>query len=431
MAELRVRLAVIEGKDHSLYEELLAAPPEGVNYLTSGNSFTGPAPLRSRLVWRMRRNGVVRSIADPFLARALPDAKSGRPGFTFRVIKGLRGAVIGSQGRGKEALPFDLLHSAGSSMLENIPWIVEKDIRWVVDFESVASLFGYYGNWRKRMYTSRARQMLTKQLSSKYCRKIIPWTEASRRTVEGLLESKKVSEKTEVVRLAIRPAPPKPRDIQKSEKVRILFVGSSNYRGEFWSKGGHEVLETYRVLREKLGESVELNFRCWMPEDLRAEYASIPGLHMITDVMPREEFDRLFWESDIFLFPSHNTPGMVFLEAMRFGLPVVTKDIWANREIIEDGVNGFLVKPSERVPYYLPGYVPNWSMDDGPFLPYMKMQDPRVIEDLVDRLVKLIESEGLRRKMGDAGKKEVEEGKASVKVRNAKLRRIYEEAAKG
>jgi glycosyltransferase involved in cell wall biosynthesis len=430
MAELRVRLAVIEGRDHSLYEELLAAPPEGVSYVTSGNSSTGPAPLRSRLVWRMRRNGAVRSVADPFFARALPDAKSGRPGFSFRVVKGLRGAAIGSKGREKEALPFDILHSAGSSMLENIPWIVEKDLRWVSDFEFVASLFGYYGNWRKRIYRPRNQRITIKQLSSRYCRRLMPWTEAAKSTVENVLKNKDINEKMEVLRLAMRPAPPRPNNLEKHDRVRILFIGSSNFRGEFWSKGGFEVLESYRLLRERLGDSVELMFRCWMPDELRNKYASMPGLYAICEVLPREEFNRLFWESDIFLWPGHLTPGLAFLEAMRFGLPVVGKDIWANKETVEDGTTGFLVKPSERIPYYLPGFVPNASMDGGPFLPYMKMRDDRVIADLVDRLVTLSKSETLRKGMGEAGRRAVEGGKFSIARRNIQLKRIYEEAAR-
>ena len=45
-------------------------------------------------------------------------------------------------------------------------------------------------------------------------------------------------------------------------------------------------------------------------------------------------------------------------------------------------------------------------------------------------MMRLVESENLRERMGAAGRKEVEEGKASVSNRNAALRRIYEEAAR-
>jgi glycosyltransferase involved in cell wall biosynthesis len=431
MEQLKVRLAVIRGKDHSLYEEILASPPDGVEYVTDGPAAPeGSAAKGPGFVSVLRRNRVVRAVLDPQFVRALPKPDEPPGGTSFSIARNLTRFAGGSASKGKEAVPFDVLHSAGSSMLENIPWIVERDLRWVVDFEFAASLFGYYGNWRRRVYRERARRMIAKQLSSKYCMKLMPWTDASMRTVESLLPYKEVLAKAEVVRLAIRPAPPKPAGLEKHDRVRILFLGSSNFMGEFYSKGGLDVLESYRKLREKAGDRVELVFRCWMPDELRAKYASTPGLHVISDVLPRDALDRLFWESDIFLFPSHNTPGMAFLEAMRFGLPVVAKDIWANKELVQDGVHGFLVEPSKELKYYLPGNVPNWSMDDGPFLPHMKKTDPRVIDDLVERMMRLVESESLRERMGAAGRKEVEEGKASVSNRNAALRRIYEEAAR-
>jgi len=114
---------------------------------------------------------------------------------------------------------------------------------------------------------------------------------------------------------------------------------------------------------------------------------------------------------------------------MRFGLPVVGKDLWANREIVQDGVQGFLVKPSEKVPYLLPGEVPGWGGDDSDFLKHMKVRDDRVIKDLVEASSKLVESAALRARMGAAGRKEIEDGGASIKKRNEALRRIYEEAA--
>jgi len=432
-AGLAVRLGVVEGTSHTLYWELLAAPPPGVRYIVDKSPVSGgetSGRTKKPVSHSLRTSALVRSIADPILVRSIPEEGSAPSGLSYRLSKAMTGLAFGAAGRAKQQEPFDVFHSAGSSSLENIPWFAEKDVRWVVDFESAASLFGYYGNWRKRIYRPRSQRMIAKVLSSRNCKKVIPWTEAAKKTVEHLLPSKDIADKTEVVRLAIRPAPPRPSDIEKHDTVRLLFMGSSNYRGEFYSKGGLDVLESYRKLREQMGDKVELNFRCWMPDELRDRYASTPGLHVLSSVLPRDVLDRLFWESDIFLFPSHHTPGMAFLEAMRFGLPVVAKDLWANRELVKPDVHGFLVKPSEDVPYYLPGFVPNWSMDDGPFLPYMKTIDERVVADLVERLTRLVEDERLRKQMGAACRKEVEEGLASIDRRNAALKRIYEESAK-
>ncbi len=429
MDDIRVRLGVVEGS-HTLYDEFLEAPPEGIHFSTDSPAPSADkrAARRGGLGRRLRRSGFVRAVSDPIFARAIPPAGEGPQGFSYRLSKSMM-ALAGGKSN-PDVKSFDVFHSTGAGMVENIPWVVENDVHWVADFEHVASLFGYYGDWRKRIYRNSSRSVLKRQFSSRYCQKLLPWTDAARQTLEYCVPGKEIQDKVEVLRLAIRPAGTKPSDLQSRDKVRILFVGSTNFRGEFWSKGGYEVLESYKVLREKVGDRVELVFRCWIPDELRKKYEDLPGLVSQCEILPRDKLDRLFWESDIFLFPSHNTPGLAFLEAMKFGLPIVGKNIWANSETVEDGVSGFLVKPSERIPYYLPGNVPNWSMDAGPFLRYMQARDDRVVLDLADRLEKLVNDPSLRRRMGEAGRREVESGRASIRRRNEQLRRIYEEAAR-
>jgi len=435
MDTIRVRLAVREGVSHSLYSELVQAPPEGVLYSTDGPAQTAagsqPAGRARRPSFRgLRRSSFVRAVTDPLFAASLPREGRGPGGLALTLSRGLYGLAGDKSKTSADKAGFDVFHSAGASMVENIPWIVENDIRWVVDFEHVGSLVGYYGDWRSRVTSNGVRKVLTKQLSSRYCRKLMPWTDAARRGLEAVLPNEVLKERTEVVRLAMRPAPPRPKDIEAHGAVRILFVGSVNFGGEFWSKGGLEALESYRLLREKHGDAVELMFRCWMPDDMRSQYASVPGLHVLSGLLPRDELDRLFWSSDVFLFPAHNSPGLAFLDAMRFGLPVVGKDLWSNRETVTDGVTGYLVDPSRQVPYLLPGEVPNWGGDDTPFVEFMRRRDDAVVSALVDRLSKLVADEGLRRRMGDAGRKEVESGKLSIGRRNAQLTRIYEQASR-
>lgn len=54
---------------------------------------------------------------------------------------------------------------------------------------------------------------------------------------------------------------------------------------------------------------------------------------------------RYFKLFDIFAFPSkYESFGMVIIEAMAAGVPVVSYDVGAAREIILDGVNGFIVQ---------------------------------------------------------------------------------------
>ena len=51
------------------------------------------------------------------------------------------------------------------------------------------------------------------------------------------------------------------------------------------------------------------------------------------------------WNSDVFVFPSFSDGfGLVLLEAMAAGLPVIALDGRGNRDIMKDGENGFMLK---------------------------------------------------------------------------------------
>ena len=61
-----------------------------------------------------------------------------------------------------------------------------------------------------------------------------------------------------------------------------------------------------------------------------------------------QQKEELFLKSDIFVFPSHyplETFGLVNLEAMQAGIPVITTNIGAIPEIVLDGQTGFIIPP--------------------------------------------------------------------------------------
>jgi glycosyltransferase involved in cell wall biosynthesis len=62
--------------------------------------------------------------------------------------------------------------------------------------------------------------------------------------------------------------------------------------------------------------------------------------------LPHSEVLNHFIQADIFVMPSLIEGfGIVFLEAMAAGVPVIGSNVGGTRELIRDGVNGFLVKP--------------------------------------------------------------------------------------
>ena len=64
-----------------------------------------------------------------------------------------------------------------------------------------------------------------------------------------------------------------------------------------------------------------------------------------TGYLSGDELAKAYASSDIFVFPSTtDTFGNVIIEAQAAGLPVIVSDVGGPRELVTDGVNGFVTK---------------------------------------------------------------------------------------
>jgi len=288
--------------------------------------------------------------------------------------------------------------------------------------EFVTQLAGYSVKHFKRY-----RKLIEKMLASKYCKKIICWTEAGKKSVLANMDCRGFEDKVEVVPLAVQ-TKNFIKDYSDKGNIKLLFVGSANIPGEFEYKGGKEVLEAFLLLREKYND-LELVIRSDIPRHIKAKYTGLDNLRLIEGIIPWEQLEQEFKSADLFLFPSHSTPGLAILDAMGYELPVITTDVWANPELVADGKTGFVIKKSEGVPYYIENFIPNWDYHTGSkFMRSIEAADPRVVAEVAEKVSLLIKNKELRRRMGRAGRWEIENGKFSLKKRNEKLKRIFDEA---
>lgn len=63
---------------------------------------------------------------------------------------------------------------------------------------------------------------------------------------------------------------------------------------------------------------------------------------------PNEELKNQLYLSDVFVLPSLcEAFGIVVVEAMACGKPVIATDFGAARDLVKDGINGFLVRPKD------------------------------------------------------------------------------------
>jgi len=118
---------------------------------------------------------------------------------------------------------------------------------------------------------------------------------------------------------------------QPSRRRRILFMG-----GDFQRKGGPLLLDAYR---RHLVQTFDLQIVTESP--VKEE----PGVQVLHGVQPNSAAWRACWESaDVFVFPSTlETFGIVLVEALAFGVPVVSTRVGAADEILANGAAGLLL----------------------------------------------------------------------------------------
>jgi glycosyltransferase involved in cell wall biosynthesis len=121
--------------------------------------------------------------------------------------------------------------------------------------------------------------------------------------------------------------------LKPSDRVRILFVG-----GDFIRKGGPDLLEAMRGMGNRAELDVVTGTGGWSPPaEIRCR------VH--TNLSPQSpQLIELFRRADIFVLPTRAdcSPNVV-AEALGSGLPIIATRMGGIPELVQEGVNGFLV----------------------------------------------------------------------------------------
>ena len=137
----------------------------------------------------------------------------------------------------------------------------------------------------------------------------------------------------------------KPPSKERSSGVDIAFIGRL-----LWDKGIAEFVEAANLLKK---QGVHASFHIYgaqyennpmsVPDDVIDEWKSN---HLFTIHGQKDRIEDHLEEIDIVCLPSYRE-GLpkALLEAASAGLPIVTTDTPGCREVVDDGVNGYLVPP--------------------------------------------------------------------------------------
>lgn len=172
-------------------------------------------------------------------------------------------------------------------------------------------------------------------LKSKRLHRIVCISEACKRTIE-LEYGKEIAEKTRVVYPYMQNHL-KDKIGHAGEMVEFLFVST-----QFYLKGGRETVAAIRKVHEE-GYNVHLTIISNLEEigDL------CEGLEFISCYQANIKKEKLhaeyFSKADVFILPSYQDSfGLVYLEALSFGLPIIATNMYAIPEMVIDGKNGYL-----------------------------------------------------------------------------------------
>jgi glycosyltransferase involved in cell wall biosynthesis len=389
------------GPSHSLYRSLLSDPPDGYKIFAGTAKTTGQQQLgfnlNKRQILFYDLNRQLHSFS--FVREVWREAKT----LLYMGIKKTQNQ------RTLESNP-DLIYASQQLIFARLPW--------VGDFEFADALVNY-GDIRL------CKGFVRKALTSRYCKKIMPWSEWAKRTLHRSLDCDSFKEKVETVHFATNP-----KDFAKkhnNDRVRLLFVGSINqfnFRNFEW-KGGFEVVEAFLKLSKKY-DNLELVIRSWVPPEIRERCAGKKNIKILSSTLSEEALARLYISSGIFLFPSYLNLGMVTLEAMSYEIPVIATNLYDVPEAVQDMKTGLLLSPPPNVPYYMWNGAPNHH--DTNLLRKIRQNRPWMVNQVVDKASLLIEHDALRRRIGRDSRRLVEDGEFSTKRRNEKLKRIFDEA---
>ena len=174
--------------------------------------------------------------------------------------------------------------------------------------------------------------------------------------------------------------------------VRLLFLGIVGHR-----KGIYELLTAMAAVHTRCG-NVRLTVAGNGEIEKARDAATQLGIASIVEYVggiDGEAKSRLLQRSDVYVLPSlkEGLPVSI-LEAMSWGLPIVSTDVGAIAEAVRDGVDGVIIKPGDT-------------------------------DALQAAIIRLVESPALRERMGQAARQRVEEHFSQQAVL-PKLEQLYD-----
>ena len=130
-----------------------------------------------------------------------------------------------------------------------------------------------------------------------------------------------------------------------SADITFLYIAQGI---RFDSKGGYEVIEAFNRLSKiypRIYLTIVTNIDK-LPESVIKYLYQNNNIILQNFTLSPQQMQELYSKSDILLQPtSDDSFGLTILEALHSGLAIIASELYSIPEIVEDGENGYLVKP--------------------------------------------------------------------------------------
>lgn len=125
--------------------------------------------------------------------------------------------------------------------------------------------------------------------------------------------------------------------------VNILFMGKIGHR-----KGAYDVVEAAKLIDN---DKVKINmYGDGETKKLQSlvKKAGLKHIINVEDWISGDKVQEAFQKADIYILPSYNEGlPLSVLEAISYGLPVISTKVGGTPEAVIDGINGYLIEPGD------------------------------------------------------------------------------------
>lgn len=288
---------------------------------------------------------------------------------------------------------------------------------WIINYSNLDSYFFLEHFFILNIYFIFLRvwfikNRIKKILESNKCKWIVCLSREAKNRIDDFFWSEIIKNKTTHIYPSIWHN--KTSLIKNNSKFTLLFVANWDFISKWW----REVLKCYKKYFKNSCE-FEFIIKCNnIPLEYKVDWDNIK---YIENDIPYKEIENLYEKSHVLLQPLYKSWYWVFLEAMKYGLPIITSKVFDIPEIVQDWINGYTIDFTHSLFDTKDFYRKFWSIKDFDNWILKSNISVRAVDQMYEKIVMLKTNRDLYNYISKKNLSEVKNWRFSRKVRDNAL----------